>query len=655
MTNSKKKQKLDLDFNEKDVLKIKRKIRTAEYYGMQEVYDNLYKQSKEGKKFRNLVDIISSKENILSAYRNIKANTGGATPGVDGLTIDYLKGMNTEELIELVQGKLKNYQPKAVKRVYIPKPNGKKRPLGIPCIEDRLVQQCIKQILEPICEAKFNKHSFGFRPNRNVEHAVTDFMRSVNISKNHYVIDIDIKGFFDNVNHSKLIKQMWSLGIQDKNLIEIIKKCLKAPIIEIDIRGRKTTTNPVSGTPQGGILSPLLSNIVLNELDWWISNQWETLETRRTYHVSKLGGQSNKYRELRKTKLKEGYLIRYADDFKICCKTREEAQRWFYATTKWMKERLGLDYSAEKSKITDLKCSSSEFLGFRFKLKKKGKNKWVIQSRMTAKAKENMLNDLREQIKKTDKNTTVKNINLINSKILGRHQYYRIATHVNLDMKEIHYKLSKLLYNRFETEIHSNRKKINGRKVRKYEIKATETYNRLYGKYNYKPTVICGLPIFPIAGITHKNPIGLENGVTPYSETGRELIHKKLKCVTTDQLKYLIENPIKGMSVEYNDNRISLFTAQWGACALTGYPLDVKDMECHHKTPRAMGGTDKFSNLMLVRKDVHKLIHAVKEDTIQKYLSKIIPFIEENRYKSFMKRLNKYRENVGNSIISNIN
>ena len=137
------------------------------------------------------------------------------------------------------------------------------------------------------------------------------------INKLQYCVDIDIKGFFDNISHSKLSKQLWTIGIRDKNLISIIKKMLVAPIENEGI--------PQKGTPQGGILSPLLSNIVLNELDWWIASQWETFETNYKYT------HANKYRALRKTKLKEIFLVRYADDFKIMCRTRQDAENIFKA------------------------------------------------------------------------------------------------------------------------------------------------------------------------------------------------------------------------------------------------------------------------------------------------------------------------------------
>ena len=247
----------------------RQKLRNAEYYDFQSVQDKLYSDSRNGKVFKNLIDTIISEENIQLAYRNIKKNTGSKTAGTDGKTIKDIAKWQPERVVSYVRKRLNWYKPQTVRRVEIPKPNGKTRPLGNPTIGDRLVQECILQVMEPICEAKFYSKSFGFRPNRSTEHAVAQVYKYMQVDNLRYAVNIDIKGFFDNVDHGKLLKQIWTLGIRDKRLLSIISAMLKAEIKGIGI--------PTKGTPQGGILSPLLSNIVLNELDWWIASQWEEM------------------------------------------------------------------------------------------------------------------------------------------------------------------------------------------------------------------------------------------------------------------------------------------------------------------------------------------------------------------------------------------
>ena len=149
-------------------------LRYAEYYDMQETFDGLYAKAAKGEAFDSLMGLIFSKDNILLAYRNIKGNGGSVTPGTDGLTIRAIEKCSPETLVQKVRNITKNYSPRAVRRKEIPKQSdpSKTRPLGIPCIWDRLIQQCILQVLEPICEAKFSENSYGFRPNRDCEQAI---------------------------------------------------------------------------------------------------------------------------------------------------------------------------------------------------------------------------------------------------------------------------------------------------------------------------------------------------------------------------------------------------------------------------------------------------------------------------------------------------
>ena len=173
-------------------IKKKQSLRNSEYYCMQSEFDELYSQSQKGRIFQNLMEIIRSDENIKLAYRNIKRNGGSFTPGVDGITIQDIEKWPVEWYVKTVRQKLTWYKPRPVKRVEIPKPNGGVRPLGIPTMIDRLVQQCIKQVLEPICEAKFHEYSYGFRPNRSAENAISKVQNFIHFSKLYYVVDMDI-------------------------------------------------------------------------------------------------------------------------------------------------------------------------------------------------------------------------------------------------------------------------------------------------------------------------------------------------------------------------------------------------------------------------------------------------------------------------------
>ncbi|WP_332696293.1 group II intron reverse transcriptase/maturase [Halalkalibacter lacteus] len=629
------------------------KNRHAEYYGMQAVFDELYKKSNEGKKFKHLTRIITSKDNILLAYRNIKRNKGSYTPSVDRITIETIERMSQDQLLKNIENRFNNYQPSKVRRKEIPKPNGKTRPLGIPSLWDRLIQQCILQVLEPICEAKFNTRSYGFRPNRSAEHAIADANFKINQTNLMYVVDVDIQGFFDEVNHGKLMRQLWTLGIQDKQLLVILRKILKAPIQLED----GTIVNPTKGTPQGGILSPILANVNLNEFDWWISDQWETAKTRHSFkYKNKEGRTGRDNRALKKTKLKPMYMVRYADDFKIFTATRSNAEKIFKAVQMWLEERLKLPISKEKSKVTNLKKQKSEFLGFTLKATKKGKTKtsatkYVVETHMSPKAIKTAKAKLAEQIKKIQKtpnsSNCIKEIAKYNSMIIGIHNYYEIATHVNLDLKRVGYDLQKQMYNRFPKS-KPNNKYTNGftrygeyRGKDKGIAKYTKRENN-YIRYLMKS------PILHLADIRNKNPMMKRNAINKYTEEGRKLIHRNLTNVSETELKWLREHPILigRATVEYNDNRLSLYVAQNGKCSVTGEQLDLLDMRCHHKIPWHITHDDSYQNLTLIKSEVHKLLHATKSATIRALLKRL------NLNKKAIEKLDKLRVLVGNNCIN---
>ncbi|MFE8064695.1 group II intron reverse transcriptase/maturase [Priestia aryabhattai] len=604
------------DLKESQILKKRQLLRNNEYYTMQDVFDRLYERSCKNFKFRNLMQYIFNENNILLAFRNIKKNKGSTTVGTDNVDISHYMKMETDELVSYFKHELTNYVPRSVKRVVIPKANGKTRPLGIPCMKDRIIQQCIKQVLEPICEAKFHQHSYGFRPNRSTNHAIARCMKLMNKGQLHYVVDIDIKGFFDNVHHAKLKKQLWNMGIQDKNLISIIGKILKS---EIEGQGI-----PTKGVPQGGIISPLLSNVVLNELDWWISSQWETYDTKHKYSCL------HKYRAMKSTNLKEIWLVRYADDFKIFCRDYKIAQRIYKATKQWLKERLDLDISQEKSKITNVRKKGTEFLGFVLKVKKK-RNKYVCQSNMCDKAKQHTINKIKSQIKVIQKNCSRMEVSKLNSIILGSHNYYRCATNVNLDFCEINFLVLKTLKNRLKNHITD-------------EPKLSETYKRLYGNYNGKIRTVQGITLFPIYGCRTKPPMCFSQDINNYTVGGRLILHKKLGGYN-HLIEHLLKSNFKNQSMELTDNKISLIAGQRGKCYITNNNLKIGYMECHHKKPKSQGGTDEYKNLVWLCYEAHKLVHSTEQETIDKYLKQL------NLDKKGLKRIDSLRRQVGNLAI----
>lgn len=576
-------------------MKKKRKLRHSEYYDCQTMFDELYQQSLNNNNFYHLLEKASLKDNICLAYRNIKNNTGSNTEGTDGLTIKNIKHLTTDEVVSKIQSMFEKYEPGKVRRVLIDKPNGDKRPLGIPTIWDRIFQQCILQVLEPICEAKFHNHSYGFRPNRSTHHAIARMNFLINISETLYCVDVDIKGFFDNVNHSKLLKQMWKLGIRDKSMLSIISRLLKA---EIDGEGI-----PSKGTPQGGILSPLLSNIVLNELDWWVSDQWETFETKREY-------KGQKYRALRKTGMKECYIVRYADDFKILCCDYKTATKMYHAVEDFLKNRLHLQMSTEKSQVINLKRKSSDFLGISIKASKKS-NRYVAYSNMSTKSKKKAHRSISDAIKNIQRKQSQKSVWRYNSLVIGIQNYYSVATHVNLDLAELDYVLRKKLFNRLRN---------NWKDADKSEL--LDSQQERYKDYDCKYQKVSGIVLVPIYGQKHNTVMNFSQDICNYTIKGRNKVFTELKNIDKETLRYVKNSYISDRSIEYNDNRISKFIGQNGKCSITGLSLGKYGWHCHHKVRRIDDGDDSFNNLTIILDEIHKTIHMTDINKISDILSK---------------------------------
>jgi group II intron reverse transcriptase/maturase len=610
-------------------------LRKREYYPLlQAKFDELYMKSKDNINFNNLIPLITSTENILLAIQTIKSNRGRNTKGTNNTVMQDILDKPLQEIVDYIRGRLRDYQPQTIKRVYISKEKKprnrqsagkprkvtkpKMRPLGIPTMEERLIQQCILQVLEPIAEAKFVHQSFGFRPHRGVHDALARVHNILTSTMCEYAVDMDIKSFFDTVSHSKLIKQLYTMGIHDKALLTIIKRMLKAGIVEPKFPKtpeiESDITTPDEGTPQGGILSPLLANIVLNELDHWVISQWEGFKTKTDY-----ANQGNKIKALKKSKLKVMYYVRYADDFRIFANTYDSAKRIFKAVEMWLKERLHLNISEEKSQIVRLKQKHMKFLGITFKLVKNPKIKqhkynrlsahFIPHTSITDEKYELLKSDIRErviEIKHTFKHEDrVRAILNYNAYIRGLSFYavtskwYKISSKLSWDTRTV-------TYNRLK----------NICKTRKHGRVKDEEESRGF-KRKGASIEINGVKLLKPTDVSYEEFRQINPKVCKYTKEGRKLVHSN-KLVDTSLLhNHFTENPKYHETAEYNVNRLAALSIQKGLCKITGLPLKIGFIHTHHIKPIEQGGNNKTSNLALLWTLAHEMIHAVQENAIK--------------------------------------
>lgn len=338
-------------------------------------------------KWHSIYGQILFERRLHEAWQQVKENKGAG--GIDGETIESYESKLEENLARLLQTlRVKEYEPSPVRRRYIPKKNGKMRPLGIPNIEDRIVQQAIVNVLQPKCEETiFHRWSCGYRPKYGAKRVAQIILWNIETEHN-FIYDCDIRGFFDNIPHKKLMKILTKY-IADGTVLDMIWKWLKAGYME---EGKFHEVD--SGTPQGGVISPLLANLYLNELDWKLEEQGI-------------------------------HFVRYADDFLLFAKTEEEIKKASEITHETLQE-LGLEVAIEKTKIVNFKEDDFDFLGYTFEhwreRKKDGKRYFI------AKPKENTWKDFRQKIKaKTRKTLTLDKkawLERVNPIIRGKVNYF---------------------------------------------------------------------------------------------------------------------------------------------------------------------------------------------------------------------------------------
>ena len=607
---------------------------------MKQTLDFLYEKSKEGIAFTGLVEAMVNEVTIVTAIHNIKSNKGSKTAGVDQAKMDRYLQMPREELIALIRNSFSNYRPKPARRVYIPKKNGKLRPLGIPTVLDRIIQECVRIIIEPICEARFYPHSYGFRPYRAQKHAIRDIVNVINSATHSpdqpvWAVEGDIKGCFDNINHRILLKKIWRIGIHDKRVIKMIQQMLKAGYIEDSLMNDTEV-----GTMQGGILSPLLSNVYLNDFDWFVGRMY--MEPHR-----KCKHKCNDTRRLKWSGVTPKYNYRFADDWIILTSTEQEAYRLKRMLTKYFKAKMKLELSQEKTFVTDLRTEGIHFLGFVVKAERKRKTPdpktWTenlvgkpLPDMERLKEKIHKIADEVREIKKmTERSVQAAQIQRINSMIVGVAQYLQPS-------------ICSLAFHAIDRRINNTAlavwKKRFPKHYNEYQIPLKELCNLPHRHEGYKSKTFA-VPIegewfgITMAFITHSRYESkpYDQRMTPYTEEGRRIYSsyrsksKPLPCdrpsVNTARDIQLSVYAKTVFNFEYFMNREYAYNRDKGKCKCCKKPLFLDDKKfCYHiRKGLPLEKVNKVQNLIWLCNDCYRMVNngPIPPNIDEKVLKKI--------------------------------
>jgi group II intron reverse transcriptase/maturase len=532
-------------------------------------------------RFYNLYPALGRRAWLEEALDAVLDNTGAETPGVDGMRGSALRTPTTRQLfVQELQRELKRqrYRPAPVLRVYIPKPSGNKRPLGIPTIRDRVVQMALKMLLEPIFEADFVPNSNGFRPERStLECVLPTYRYGDQIRQYNWVIEADIKGCFDNINQRILLKTV-GRRIADKKILKLIKRFLRARVVERGVR----TSIARKGTPQGGVISPFLSNVYLHRFDrfWW-KNWGELTRVQR--------------RQQTRQQQANCVLFRYADDFVLMAKgTETQTEQVKDTITQYFWEKLRLELNPEKTRIVPLSKGFS-FLGFRIQ-KVRARHGEYIRIRPTQKNVMRLVDKLRRMLgKHANSDDPMMKLLSLNRVLRGWGNYYK-AVNAQQQFRTIDY-IAKEQYFQWmarKTETTKEQQRAKGARYKREDLEVT---------------------LFELSSLKSERTSMDHKRVWKYRHIGNPYLSDTvLNKIIEEEQPIVNEREIHPLAKEYNkiylENRMKRFRVDGWKCLLCGSRVNLI---AHHVERVPKGDFDpvivhRVENLRTVCTACHKKV-----------------------------------------------
>jgi group II intron reverse transcriptase/maturase len=547
---------------------------------------------------RNLHEMVYEPNNVAFAVKQLSRGKGRTAKGIDGTNYTDLEKYSIADLAAIVKDRLINKKTDYVRRTHIPKGNsGKMRPIGIATVWDKLTEKCITLVIEPYCETKFVDSSFGFREQVSPHNAlakVKNYCQNV-----QYVLSMDLQDYFGTIDPNIAYREFWHIGIKDQVILNYIFRFIKKGYMENMVK----TEHPF-GVEQGSVIGPLISNVYLHRFDVWLreqSDHWHD-ESVTKFH------DRHKFRNLKRTNLKIGIHVRFADDILILCKAREDAEKFRYSVTNYLTRNMKLKINEEKTKIYDLMREDMKYLGYMFRIHRqetdnvKKKGKYRVNNFLPEKKADEIVEKCCDLLKNVREDTNFETIHAWNAYVVGIHNYYKGMTHFYKCFDKIGWRIYKVFY-------HTMNDRVKFIKEQSPKNNFMEGVYKTWGKNGY----YC-FESYPVIEIDWTNwdsnlihaAKGKVSRVNPYDYG--EKSHKP--GVSLEDVAYLVNTSRYIKNSRFAIFRISKYSSCKGVSYLSGEYVPVSEYHCHHIKPREKGGTNDFENLCVLSEAEHAILHS---------------------------------------------